>query len=307
LTVQNEAQIVAEERVHVSGWTRFVAGNKIAAIGAATIATMLLIAIMAPVLNTIDPVAINPAFRYKPPGTTIANVLDNGHEVERVALMGTDSLGRDIYSRVIYGTRISLLVGGSVALISGMIGLFIGLIAGYVRWAEGPIMRAVDALMAIPNILLAIGLVSVWGAGLVTLIFAIVITEVPRVVRMVRSTVLTVRAEPYVEAAISVGTRVPLILWRHILPSTIAPLVVQGTFICATAIMIEAALSFLGIGLPADTPTWGNIMADGRALFRINPHTIMFPGAFLAATVLAVNMLGDGLRDFLDPRVSKGI
>lgn len=307
MTVQRDIQILAEERIHASGWARFIAGNKIAVIGAATIAVMMLIAIMAPALNTMDPVTINPAFRYKPPGAAITIVLDNGQKVERVALMGTDSLGRDIYSRVIYGTRISLLVGGSVALISGVIGLFIGLIAGYVRWAEGLIMRGVDALMAIPNILLAIALVSVWGAGLVTLIFAIVVSEVPRVVRMVRSTVLTVRAELYVEAAVSVGTRVPLILLRHILPSTIAPLVVQGTFICATAILIEAALSFLGIGLPADTPTWGNIMADGRALFRINPHTIMFPGAFLAVTVLAVNMLGDGLRDFLDPRVSKGI
>jgi peptide/nickel transport system permease protein len=159
--------------------------------------------------------------------------------------------------------------------------------------------------MAIPGILLAIGLVAAWGASLVTVIFAIVVPEIPRIVRLVRSIVLTVREEPYVEAAISVGTPVPLILLRHVMPSTIAPMIVQSTFVCASAILTEAILSFLGIGIPTDIPSWGNIMAEGRQFFRISPHAILFPGVFLAVTVLAVNMLGDGLRDTLDPRQNR--
>jgi peptide/nickel transport system permease protein len=159
--------------------------------------------------------------------------------------------------------------------------------------------------MAIPGILLAIALVSLWGAGLTTVILAILIPEIPRVVRLVRSVVLSIREEPYVESAISVGTPLPMILARHLLPNTIAPLIVQGTYVCASAILVEAILSFLGAGIPPETPTWGNIMAEGRVLFRVYPHNIFFPGIFLALTVLAVNMLGDGLRDTLDPRLAK--
>ena len=166
-------------------------------------------------------------------------------------------------------------------------------------------MRLMDGLMAIPAILLAIALVSLFRAGLLSVIVAIVVPEIPRVVRLVRSVVLSVREEPYVEAAITVGTPTPLLLVRHVLPNTVAPLIVQGTFICASAILIEAILSFLGIGIPPETPTWGNIMAEGRNLFRVYPHGILFPGVFLALTVLAVNMLGDGLRDTLDPKMAK--
>nr|ALS91211.1 nickel_nikC: nickel ABC transporter, permease subunit [uncultured bacterium] len=172
------------------------------------------------------------------------------------------------------------------------------------------IMRIMDGLMAIPGILLAIGLVSLFRAGLGTVIFAIVVPEIPRVVRLVRSVVLTIREEPYVEAAISVGTPVHKILWRlwrHVMPNTVAPVIVQGTFICASAILAEAALSFLGIGIPTDTPTWGNIMAEGRQFFRVYPHNIFFPAIFLTVIVLAVNMLGDGLRDTLDPKMSKRV
>jgi peptide/nickel transport system permease protein len=219
--------------------------------------------------------------------------------------MGTDSLGRDVYSRVVYGARVSILVGITVAVISVAVGLVIGLIAGYVRWLDGVIMRFMDGLMAIPAILLAIALVSLFRAGLFSVIVAIVVPDIPRVVRLVRSIVLSVREEPYVEAAVMAGTPTPLLLIRHVLPNTIAPLIVQGTFICASAILVEAILSFLGIGIPPETPTWGNIMAEGRSLFRVYPHNILFPGVFLALTVLAVNMLGDGLRDTLDPKLAR--
>jgi peptide/nickel transport system permease protein len=217
--------------------------------------------------------------------------------------MGTDSLGRDIYSRVLYGARVSMLVGISVALISMTAGLIIGLLAGYLRWLDGFVMRIMDGLMAVPPILLAIALVSLSTAGLRVVIIAIVIPEVPRVVRLVRSVVLSIREEPYVEAARALGARTVPLLARHVLPNALAPLIVQATYVCASAIVIEAILSFLGVGIPPQTPTWGNIMAEGRALFRVFPHNILFPSIFLAATVLAVNIMGDGLRDSLDPRL----
>ena len=201
---------------------------------------MLAIAILAPFLGTVDPTRIDPAARNKKPGTEITFKLEDGNTFKRTVLMGTDSLGRDVYSRVIYGTRVSLAIGVAVALIAVAIGLVIGLVSGYVRWPDGIIMRIMDGLMAIPGILLAIALVSIWRAGLITVIFAIVVPDVPRVVRLVRSIVLTVREEPYVEGAISVGTPTWTLMFRHILPNTVAPLIVQGTFIAAAAILAEA-------------------------------------------------------------------
>ncbi|MBS0517504.1 MAG: ABC transporter permease [Proteobacteria bacterium] len=266
---------------------------------------MVAIAILAPFLGTVDPTRIDPANRNKRPDTEITIRHDDGTTTKRIAYFGTDSLGRDVYSRVLYGTRVSLIVGISVAVLAVALGLMIGMVSGYVRWADGIIMRIMDGLMAIPGILLAIALVSIWRAGITTVIFAIVVPEVPRVVRLVRSIVLTVREEPYVEGAISVGTPTVTLLFRHILPNTVAPLIVQATFTAAAAIITEAILSFLGIGIPPETPSWGNIMAEGRTLFRIFPHNILYPGIFLALAVLAINVMGDGLRDTLDPKMSK--
>ena len=274
-------------------------------IGGVIVMAMVLIAIFAPFLDTRNPAEINPSFRNKTPGFEATIRDDDGKKVPVAYRFGTDSLGRDIYSRVLYGAQISLIVGISVALISISIGLVIGLIAGYVRWLDGIIMRFMDGLMAIPAILLAIGLISVFRAGLAAVVIAIVVPEVPRVVRLVRSIVLSIREEPYVESAVTVGTPTPQLIYRHVLPNTIAPLIVQGTFIIAAAILLEAILSFLGIGIPPEIPTWGNIMAEGRTLFRVFPHNILFPGLFLALTVFGVNMLGDGLRDVLDPKMER--
>ena len=276
--------------------------NPSVVIGAVIVLLLVLVAILAPVLGTVDPKAIDPAYRNRLPGSPHVVTAADGQQTTRTFLMGADTLGRDVYSRVIYGTRVSLIVGISVALISASLGLAIGLVAGYLRWVDVVVMRVMDGLMAIPGILLAVGLVAVWGARLGPVILAIAVPEIPRFVRLVRSLVLTIREEPYVEAAVAVGTPMPLILIRHVMPNTLGPMIVQATFVCASAILIEAILSFLGIGIPTDIPTWGNIMAEGRQLFRVYPHTILFPGIFVAVTVLAVNMLGDGLRDTLDPR-----
>jgi peptide/nickel transport system permease protein len=289
------------------GTVRKLARNPSVVIGATIVAILALVGLFAPLLGTIDPAEINPVFRNKKPGVERTIRSNDGKEVQFVHRFGTDSLGRDVYSRVVYGARVSLIIGVTVAVLSVAIGLTIGLIAGYIRWLDGIIMRIMDGLMAIPAILLAMGVVSLSRAGLVAVVIAIVIPDIPRVVRLVRSIVLSIREEPYVEAAITVGTPTPTLLVRHVLPNTLAPLIVQGTFICGSAILIEAVLSFLGIGIPPETPTWGNIMAEGRSLFRIFPHNIFYPGVFLALAVLAINMLGDGLRDTLDPRFAKRV
>jgi len=299
----------AESRAVVarpSVWRR-LARHPSVVIGTVMVVLIASLVPLASVLTPLDPTEISPRNRNKPPGFEMTLRNDAGEKYTVEAVMGTDKLGRDVYTRVIYGARVSLVVGVSVALASVAIGLVIGLLAGYFRLLDAIIMRVMDGLMAIPAILLAIALVSLSGASLLTVILAIVIPEIPRVVRLVRSIVLTIREEPYVEAAISVGTPTPKILWRHVLPNTVAPLIVQGTFICGSAILLEAILSFLGVGIPPETPTWGNIMAEGRDLFQIYPHSIFWPGVFLTLTVLAVNMLGDGLRDTIDPRMSKEI
>jgi peptide/nickel transport system permease protein len=297
--------IFAEEAPEQPGIVRFAARNKSMLIGGTALAVIVFIGLLAPYLGTTDPAQINPAARNRIPGseTTIRNA--DGTQSHRTHWMGTDSLGRDVYSRVLYGARVSLVVGASVAVMSAVAGLFIGLLAGYLRWLDSIVMRVMDGLMSIPAILLAIALVSLASAGLRTVIISIVIPAIPGVVRLVRSVVLSIREEPYVEAAVALGAPLHAVLRRHVLPNAMAPLIVQATFVCASAILVEAILSFLGIGIPPQIPTWGNIMAEGRTLFRVFPHNILFPGVFLAVTVLAVNMLGDGLRDSLDPRMRK--
>ena len=269
---------------------RLMIGNRGVLFGGLVLAAIILLAVLGPVF-TVDPVSINPLNRLKPPGA-------NGY-------FGTDMLGRDLFSRVLNGARVSLTVGLAVALISVVAGLALGLVAGYIRALDAVIMRVMDGLMSIPAILLAIAMIALSGATLSTVIAAIVIPEIPRVVRLVRSVVLTVREEPYVEAAIASGTRAVQIMHRHILPNTIAPLIVQATYICGSAMLLEAILGFLGAGIPPEIPSWGNIMSEGRTYFQLTPWIIFFPGLALGLTVLAVNFVGDGLRDTLDPRIAR--
>jgi peptide/nickel transport system permease protein len=259
-------------------------------IGAALLGALFVVAVLAPLLAA-DPLKQAPISRLRPPSARW--------------WFGTDQYGRDVFARTIYGARVSLVVGISVALFSSAIGLAIGLACGYFRVLDAFLMRVMDGLMAIPSILLAIALITLTRPGLGIVIVAIVIPEVPRVSRVVRSVVLSIRSQPYVESAIAGGTRSSKLLVRHILPNTLAPLIVQGTYVCASAMLIEAGLSFLGAGVPPEIPSWGNIIAQGRTFFQIAPWTIFIPGAFLAITVLAVNMLGDGMRDRLDPRLAR--
>jgi len=248
------------------------------------------ISLAAPWIATHDPLAINPLQRLKPPSAE--------------HYFGTDALGRDIYSRAVWGGRVSLVVAICVAALASVFGVVLGLLAGFVRWADAVIMRIMDGMMAIPDILLAIALMAVIRASLTTVIIAITVPQIPRVVRLVRSLALTLREQLFVEAAHAIGTRLPVILWRHVLPNTITPLIVQATFIAATAVLTEAVLSFLGVGVPAQVPSWGNMMAEGRNFVAVAFHTILYPGILLAVTVLAINLMGDGLRDALDPRLA---
>jgi peptide/nickel transport system permease protein len=275
-------------------WRRFKDAfrrHPTAIIGGVVLLVMILVAVFAPWLGTVDPQAVSPLRRLKPPSEEF--------------WFGSDMLGRDVYSRVIYGSRVSLVVGLSVAVLSILVGLAIGLVTGFVRWIDAIVMRIMDGLMSIPPVLLAIALMALTRASIENVILAITLAEVPRVVRLVRSLVLALREEPYVEAAVAAGTSLPRILVRHILPNTVAPLLVQGTFVCASAMITEAILSFIGAGTPPNIPSWGNIMAEARSLFQIAGYLLLFPGIFLSLTVLAVNMLGDGMRDALDPRLAR--
>jgi peptide/nickel transport system permease protein len=275
----------------VAGRWRWLRKHPTLILGGLLLIAVAVIALAAPALATHDPQDIDPLARLQPPSAD--------HR------FGTDALGRDVYSRAVWGGRVSLVVGITVALLSTAIGVVLGLLAGFVRPIEGLVMRVMDGLMAIPGILLAIALMAVTRASLTTVIVAITVPEVPRVVRLVRSLALTLREQLFVEAARAIGTRLPQILWRHVLPNMMAPLIVQATFIAASAVLIEAALSFLGVGVPAQIPSWGNMMAEGRNFVAVAFHIILYPGILLALTVLAINLLGDGLRDALDPRLAR--
>lgn len=285
-------------------WRRLWA-NTAFRFGAGVIGVLLLLAALAPVLGTVDPAAMDSAHINTAAGVRGEFAQLDGTAVQHTFWMGADNFGRDIFSRVLYGTRTSLLVAAFTAVVAIGAGALLGMLAGYFRIVDAVLMRFMDGLMAIPAILLAIALVAALGAQLWTVVVAIAIPEIPRVTRLVRSMVLTLREEPFVEAARALATPTPVILWRHILPNAMAPLIVQGTFVAASAVLTEAILSFLGLGLPADIPTWGNIMAEGRVQFTQYPGNVLFPALFLVPTVLAINLLGDGLRDVLDPKFSK--
>jgi peptide/nickel transport system permease protein len=251
--------------------------------GCAVLLLVLLLSLAAPWLGTVDPAAMDASVINLPAGTSGTFNLPDGTAVQHRFWLGTDNFGRDVYSRVMYGGRISLVVGICTSLLALTLGGLCGMLAGYFRRVDAVLMRFMDGLMAIPAVLLAIALVAVLGASVATVVIAIAIPEVPRVTRLVRSLVLSLRED------------------------AIAPLLVQGTFVAASAVLTEAILSFLGLGLPADVPTWGNIMAEGRVQFSMQPGNVLFPALFLVPTVLAINLLGDGLRDVLDPKFAKRV
>jgi peptide/nickel transport system permease protein len=256
-------------------------------IGGSLLASMVLLAILSPYLVAADPRSLSPGSRLLAPSST--------------HWFGTDQLGRDLFARVLYGARISLFVGFSVAFLSAVLGASVGLISASGRRIDAVIMRIMDGVMSIPAVLLAIALMAVTGGSVANVIVAVTIVEIPRVARLIRGIVLSLREQPYVEAAISAGSSRLQIMVRHLLPGIVGPLIVQSTFVWATAMLLEAALSFIGAGTPPSTPSWGNIMADGKALWQVRPLMIFIPAGFLSATLLAVNILGDGLRDVLDP------
>ncbi|MFS2327776.1 ABC transporter permease [Brucella sp. H1_1004] len=260
-------------------------------IAAAVLIVLVVMTVISPWIVPHNPMTMDALQRLKPPSETYA--------------LGTDGYGRDLLSRVLMGGRVSLLIGIGAAIFSIFLGLIIGLIAGFSRVADAIIMRVMDSLMAIPSILLAIALIALNGPSIGSVLAAITIPEIPRVVRLVRSIVLSAREEPYIEAALSLGSSMPKIIWQHLMPNTLAPLTVQATYVCASAILTEAILSFLGAGISTETPTWGNIMAEGRLYFQLKPSLIFWPGLLLSLCILSINLLGDTSRDLLDPRLKK--
>jgi peptide/nickel transport system permease protein len=260
-------------------------------LGGLMIVLLVAIALLAPVIATHDPLALKVTHRLRPPSAE--------------HWFGTDNLGRDVFSRTVYGGRISLLVGLGVTALATLIGGMLGLLAGMYRWFDAVIMRIMDGLMAIPAILLAVAMMALARPGLLTVIIAITVPEVPRMVRLVRSVVLVIRELPYVEAATAIGARTPRMLLRYILPNALTPMIIQATYVCASAVLIESYLGFLGVGIPPETPSWGNILSDGRSYVQLAFWIIFFPGMFLGFMVLAINMLGDGLRDMLDPKLAR--
>ncbi len=280
---------VAADPSRASRLVAFLRRQKVIAFGLGVLVLMLGLAILAPFILP-DPKAINPIYRLRPPSADF--------------WFGTDHLGRSILSRTLHGTRVSLAVGILVAVVTTGLGVVIGLMSGFLRRLDGIAMRIMDGVMAIPGVLLAIALMSLFGSSLVNVIIAISIPEIPRMARLVRSAVLSIREQPYVDAARTNGTRLPRLLRRHVLPNAMAPILVQATYVFAAAMIVEAVLSFLGAGTPPEVPSWGNMMAEGRQYLQRAPWIAAFPGLFLAFLVLTVNLVGDALRDVLDPRLA---
>ncbi len=273
------------------GARRALAKNPNMILGIVLLSAMTIMAIFSPWIASADPREIDTINRLQSPSGEY--------------WFGTDHLGRDLFARAVYGSRLSLTVGIAVAIITMAFGVVLGLVSGYYRTLDSIIMRLMDGLMAIPSFLLAIALVAMLGASLQNVIIALSVVETPRVVRVVRSSVLTLRERVYVEAAEAIGARSERIMAMHIFPNTVPPLIVQGTYIFALAILVEAGLSFLGAGTPPDIPSWGNIMGEARLYVRVAEWIMFFPGVFLSLTVLAVNLIGDGLRDTLDPTLAR--
>ena len=257
-------------------------------VGLLCLLVIVVAGLFAPAWWTGDPLEMKPISRLKPPSAA--------------RWFGSDHFGRDVYTRTLYGTRISLIVGSSVSVASLLVGTALGLVIGFYRRLDLILMRVMDGLMAIPAILLALALMALMRASVRNVIIALVIPEIPRVVRVVRASVLSLREAVMVEGARALGAGTPRLLLRYILPALVAPLIVQGTYICASAMLFEAYLSFLGAGTPPHIPSWGNIMAEGRAYVQLAFWIILFPGLFLALAVLAVNLVGDGLRDLFHVR-----
>jgi peptide/nickel transport system permease protein len=272
-------------------WLAFTRRHPLLVAGAVLLSIMVVLALAAPWIVKASPVDMDILNRLKPPS--------------EAHLFGTDAMGRDVFARTLWGGRVSLMVGISVALVATVIGVLVGMVAGFLRAADALVMRVMDGMMAIPGILLAIALMTLTRASVKTVVIAIAVPEVPRVVRLVRSLVLTIREQPYIQAAEAIGTRFHWIMLRHVLPNIVTPLIVQATFICASAVIFEAYLSFLGAGTPPEIPSWGNMIAEGRNVVQLAFHIILYPGLFLGSTVLSINLLGDGLRDMLDPKIAR--
>ena len=269
--------------------TRMLGMNRYLSIGGTLIVIFVLLALFAPWLSRFDPLAINPAHRLQPPSFA--------------HWMGTDELGRDIYSRVVFGSRTSIQIGFLVVMLSTLFGLIAGLSAGYHKKVDAVVMRILDGLMAFPDIIIAVTLAAVWGSGKMTLVLAMVTAYFPRMTRTVRAAAITICELEYVESAKSIGCSGFYIIYKYILPNSLSPLIVQAAFIFAAAVLSEAALSFLGVGIKPPTPTWGGMVSQGRTYLTIAPWVIVFPGMAIAMAVLGLNLLGDGLRDYLDPRL----
>lgn len=269
-------------------WLGLLARRRTSLAGAIILALAVLVAVVAPLLAG-DPGRMDVASRLTPPGQT--------------HWFGTDDVGRDLFARVVHGARLSLLIGAAVVVFSFVLGVLCGVVAGFFRRLDNPVMRVMDGMMAFPAIILAIALVAALGPSVTNVIVAIGVVYTPRVARVVRGSVLVVRETSYVEAARALGVSDPVLIARHVLPNCLSPVIVQGSFVFAAAVLTEAALSFLGVGVPPYVPSWGNVLAEGRLYIQQAPWLVLFPGAAIMLTILGLNLFGDGLRDLLDPKI----